>query len=277
VRACIAYSVRDPAGLGIARALTEALETSPLSLPGAVEAREVPSLNAILAAFEEDVLYLEFLDDVCSNADFYLVLSRHSSEAGVRSLTVHHPGNPSRFAPAGGRPLELPPSNPVLAKNLLLALARRVDELPGFTVTYEATHHGPTSLRRPVTFVEIGSSSEEWGMRRAHEVVAGAVIEALTAGARGPYEIAVGVGGNHYAATFTRRALEGSEAYGHIIASYALRSLEDPQLVEFVVRSAALRSLAATGKLVAERKLKRAWRDAVERVAAELNLKLEYV
>lgn len=275
MRVCLAYSVRDPAGSGIASALRDMFETYVTTLPRALEAFEVPRLNAVLAGFEEDVLHFEFLDEVC-DVDFHLVLSRHSSEAGVKSLTVHHPGNPMRTAPAGGRPLELPPSNPPLSKRLLTSLARRVDRLPGFVVSYEVTHHGPSSLRKPVTFVEIGSSREEWGLREAHVVVAEAVAEALTE--RGEvHEIAVGVGGNHYAASFTRRALEGPEAYGHMIANYALKDLEEPELVGRIIREACVKSSVPTRKLVVERKLKRAWRDALERVADELNLKVEYI
>lgn len=276
MRACLAYSVRDPAGSGVARALLEALESTPTRLPRALDAREIISLRATLAAFEEDVLFFEFLDEVCG-ADCYLVLSRHSSEAGIKSFTVHHPGNPTKEALAGGKPLELPPSNPPLAKRLLLALARRAERMPEFVVTYEVTHHGPSSLEKPVTFVEIGGSSVEWSMEEAHTLVAEAVVEALSTNGGEGYEIAVGVGGNHYAAAFTARALTGPEAYGHMIANYALKSLEDPELIWRVVREAILKSSAPTSKVVAEKKLKRAWRDAVERAAAELGLVVEYV
>ncbi|MEM1692051.1 MAG: D-aminoacyl-tRNA deacylase, partial [Thermofilaceae archaeon] len=109
MRACLAYSVNDPAGSGIAKAILTLVEFEPTRLQLASEAYEIPRLNAVIAGFNEDVLYFEFLDEVCP-ADFYLVLSRHSSEAGVKSFTVHHPGNPMRTAVAGGKPLELPPS-----------------------------------------------------------------------------------------------------------------------------------------------------------------------
>lgn len=275
VRVCVAYSVKDPAGLGIASELLKSLEHKPVDAVRAVSAYYLPELDALLAGFEEDVLYFEFLDEVCDSS-FHLVLSRHSSEAGIASLTVHHPGNPMREAAAGGRPLELPPSNPPLAKQLLLSLAKRAGELPGFRVTYEVTHHGPTSLKKHVTFVEIGSSAREWSMPEARRAVAEAVAEALTLPPP-PYEACVGVGGNHYASAFTARALSSSEAYGHMIANYALKSLEEPELVEKVVREATVKSSVPTQKLVAERKLRKAWREALERVAKELSLKIEYV
>ncbi|MEM2185785.1 MAG: hypothetical protein QXT37_02380, partial [Thermofilaceae archaeon] len=76
---------------------------------------------------------------------------------------------------------------------------------------------------------------------------------------------------------FTRRALEGREAYGHMIASYALKDLDDPELVQKVVREACIKSSVPTNKLVVEKKLKRSWRDALEKIATELNLQVEYV
>ncbi len=274
-KASLAYSVNDPAGRGIAEVIKELTDTQPVRVPYAVEAWLLPALDALLAGFVEDVLYFEFLDNV-AECSFHLVLSRHSSEARVKSLTVHHPGNPVREAKAGGHPLELPPSNPPYAKALLLNLLNKRDRLRDFQVTYEVTHHGPSSLRKPVTFVEIGSSEKEWLLREAHRVIAESTLETLSK--QPPHcEPAVGVGGNHYAGLFTERALSTSEAYGHMIAKYALRDLEDPALVESIVELAVLKSSIATRKLVIEEKLRRAWREAAERVAKKHNLELVYV
>jgi len=253
------------------------LDAKPLRLERAVEAYYLPQLDVVLAGYEEDVLYFEFLDEVV-DADFYLILSRHKSEAGIKALTVHHPGNPCREAKAGGKPLELPPSNPPLAKALLLSLRRAREEvgIEEFDVTYEVTHHGPTSLKKPVTFVEIGSSEREWIRQDARRAVAEAVVEALE---RTPVECepVVGVGGNHYASRFTARAFTTPEAYGHMIAKYALKSLAEPALIEEVLTTAATRSSVPTVKLVVEKKLRRAWREAAARVAEELGLHIEFV
>lgn len=52
-------------------------------------------------------------------------------------------------------------------------------KLSDFEVVYEVTHHGPTNLRKPLTFVEIGSSETEWTYEKAHEVVGESVVKAL--------------------------------------------------------------------------------------------------
>lgn len=271
----LAYSINDPAGKGIAEALRKLTEARPIQAPYAVEAWLLPAFNALLAGFAEDVLYFEFLDKV-TECSFHLILSRHSSEAGIKSLTVHHPGNPVKEAKAGGQPLELPPSNPHYTKVLLLNLFASKDKLKNFKVTYEVTHHGPSSLCRPVTFIEIGSSENEWLLKEAHEVVAEAVIETLVR--QPPYcEPTVGIGGNHYAGLFTERALSTNEAYGHMIAKYALRDLENPTLVEKIIELSVLRSSIITKKLVVEEKLRKAWREAAERVAEKHDLELTYI
>jgi len=45
-------------------------------------------------------------------------------------------------------------------------------ELSKYTVTLEATHHGPTDMEVSVMFVEIGSSMEHWIDQRAGEAAA---------------------------------------------------------------------------------------------------------
>ena len=276
-RVGVVFSVLDPAGSGAAREFLRLLDSKPMSIPRAIEAYYIPQLDAVLAGFKEDVLYFEFLDEVL-DVDFYVVLSRHKSEAGVKSLTTHHPGNPVREAKAGGKPLELPPSNPPLTKALLLSLVKAREELglEEFDVTYEVTHHGPTSLSKPITFVEIGSSLKEWSLREARLALAVAVLEALTRTLPG-YEPVVGIGGNHYAGRFTQRALSSSEAYGHMVAKYALRNLQLPGLVERIVELAVTRSSTPTAKLVVEKKVRRVWRDAVKRVAERLGVAVEFI
>jgi len=57
----------------------------------------------------------------------------------------------------------------------LRALARHCPE--GYQVSYEVTHHGPTTLVHPSFFVEIGSTEKEWGDPVAGRAVAEAVLD----------------------------------------------------------------------------------------------------
>ncbi len=235
----LVYSTQDPAGSGAAKRLVEMLVARGCSVPRAVECFEAPTVNAIIAGFKEDVIHFDFLDQVLKDVDAYIVLSRHSSASGEPTLSLHHPGNPTAKAEHGGRPRELAVAYPSLAKTLFTvyreAAARR-NLLSEYRFTLEATHHGPTSLLKPIVFVEIGSTPDRWRDERAQEALAEAVVEALR---RGPSRCkpAVGVGDTHYPRSHTRLMLETDMCYGHILAKYVLNEIDEQILVQAVERS----------------------------------------
>ena len=145
------------------------------------------------------------------DAEEIIVASRHASESGNPSLTVHVPGEPEK--------LELAEAAPSTIKTALETLVRVCDELGlPYDVSLEATHHGPTKLDVPVTFVEIGSSPEQWRDERAGEAVARAIMDAATS----PSEChqALGLGGPHYAPRHTEVVLHTDVGIGHILPKY---------------------------------------------------------
>lgn len=273
-RVGIMYSVNDLAGLGVAEALASKLKCREVKVNRAVNALLYSSsyFDVVLAGFKEATIDFEFLDDVV-DVDFYIILSKHRSEAKIKSFTVHSTGNPWRSADVGGRPLELSVANPQVAKTLLLNLLKYRGEwnLGSFDVTYEATHHGPTSPKKPLTFIEIGGSEDEWRLREAREVVAAAVLNLIENGLVNSYLPVVGFGGNHYASRFSERALKTEEAYGHIIAKYAIDRLTDSELNQ-IVRDAITRNAQKILKVVIEKKLKSSYRKTIRSIASQLNI-----
>lgn len=220
------YSSIDPAGSGIAKSLLKILKYREARLSKALRAWYVEDIDALLAEFNEDVIYFNFLDDVLPEAEYFIILSRHSASSGVKSLTVHHTGNPTNEALFGGNPYELAYSNPRISYSILTNISKlAVNTLPDFKVVYEVTHHGPTNVKKPLTFVEIGSSELEWSLSEAHETLAQAIIAALTNASPVECVPTVGFGGPHYAEQFTERALTLRECYGHIISRYAINEL----------------------------------------------------
>ncbi len=279
----ITYSSIDPAGRGIAEALISNLSVRDVKFPRAIKSWYIEEINSYLVEFSEDVIYFDFLDevfkDILDKVEFYLILSRHSSAAQIKSLTTHHTGNPTEQALVGGRPYELSIANPPLAKALLKVMVKVRDEygLEDFRVTYEVTHHGPTNLKKPLTFVEIGSTEKEWTIREAHEAIATAVIEVLSKDIP-TCEATTGIGGPHYATIFTKRALESDECYGHIISRYALKELRDKEdMLRKIIRDAILKSVPRSSKVNVLKKVSRGVRDTIESLAKELGLKVEYV
>lgn len=174
--------------------------------------------QVFLEYIDRDPVYFE--DDHSKLFDSIVFVSKHSGKSDEPRLTVHVPGNLSGEAVLGGRPYELGLADPSRVKAALQALAEaaRTMGLEDWHVSMEGTHHGPTSLRSPVTFVEIGSSESEWSNPMAGKALAvGAWAAAL---GRGKGRVGVGFGGDHYCTRLTKVALSCKIAVGHVIPRY---------------------------------------------------------
>ena len=244
MKVSIVYYPGDPAARGAAEILIR-------------EGYEVQELkaDAPFSSFEE------------VDGDAFIVLSRHSSEKKVKAFTVHHTGNFGE-ARLGGRPRELSYSFPSLACKLLKAL--KLNSREGYDVTYEATHHGPT-IDKPLVFLEIGSSEEEWNDPKNHEVLAKAVMqyEELEC----PEVKAIWIGGPHYSKRASKRCLEGEASIGHIAPKYASDYL-DREMIEKMVRKSAERVERA---YVEKKSFKADKRDEIVKVLDGLGLEVKLV
>jgi D-aminoacyl-tRNA deacylase len=177
-----------------------------------------------LIATEKRQTEAEHLDEFF-DPEYYVFASRHRSESGERTLTVHVTGNLTEKAEVGGRPKELAYSNPSAMKVALIELEKgRKKHNLDYKVSMEATHHGPTELKKPVLFVEVGSTEVEWQDGDAVEVVARAALKA--AENKTVFTCAIGIGGNHYAPVHTKAVLATDTAIGHIIPTYAISAVE---------------------------------------------------
>jgi len=159
--------------------------------------------------------------------ELMVFLSRHRSESGTRSLTVHPPGNPNK-AELGGDPRTLVPAAPHEMTAALRNLARAADGLD-YAVTFEVTHHGP-ALDTPSFFIEIGSSEAEWKDPDAGRAVAGAVDGLIDGVPRAP-TVLIGIGGGHYAPRFSEVVAKFNVSFGHMIPTYHIE-IVDTQLIE---------------------------------------------
>lgn len=203
--------------------------------------------------FQKDSLLLVTVDaepinppdlDVYFNPQAYIFLSRHWAESGIPSLTVHTTGNFTGNPVLGGLPRELGLVNPDLLKNYIRALYRRRDAVQGYELTVEATHHGPTSLKRPVLFVELGSSEANWGDERAGEIVGDALIEALTQG-RSWERVALAFGGTHYPTKFNNLLLESEIALSTIVPKRYLEEIDEKMFGQMIQKTTKFPRLVA--------------------------------
>lgn len=167
----------------------------------------------------------EYYDPEC-----FICVFRHKSETPKPLLSIHATGNlkqPMRE----GKPYEFGICHP----GYMLTILRNLQKYSPkeYQVIYEATHHSPTNLKKPIMFVEIGSSEEQWNDPKAVEAVAKSVLDLLENQVT-DFVSCVGFGGGHYSDRFTRRALEENFAFGHIIPSFKFGEL-NPEVVQQII------------------------------------------
>ncbi|MEM4157825.1 MAG: D-aminoacyl-tRNA deacylase [Candidatus Methanomethylicaceae archaeon] len=223
------YSKLDPAGINISSHLLYELPFKEVLFGSSV-------------AYSYDDFFLISTDSPLinisrsfPNTEWVLCLSRHKSESGMRCLTVHTPGNLCNHADFGGKPKEVAISNPALQTSLLQELRRASSDLGlEVPISVEATHHGPTGLPVPVTFIEIGSDETAWKDDLLGKAVAKAVSNSIKSSPRSN-ERAIGVGGGHYPEKFTRLMLDEGALIGHIIPKYAMNEGMDPTMFKVCI------------------------------------------
>ncbi len=178
-----------------------------------------------------DNLDLELSQVLEEKPECLIYASRHRSESGKRSLTVHPIGNFQK-AEFGGKEKTLVPSSPHIMTQALRILRKKAKILD-YTVSFEATHHGPY-LQTPTFFIEIGSEEEAWQDKEAGKAIAETILEAHAT----DYPVGIGVGGGHYVPRITDVAIERKISFGHIVPTYALSYLTQ-ETTEKVLRATA--------------------------------------
>ena len=143
-----------------------------------------------------------------------IFLSRHKAASGKPSLTVHPIGNWGK-AEYGGEEGKITPASPKIMTSLLREI--KENQLEGFDVCFEATHHGPL-LNTPTIFLEIGSTENEWEDR----IPAKALIKSLLEVKYIDGINVIGIGGGHYTPRFTEAALTHKVNFGHMVANYGI-------------------------------------------------------
>ena len=191
--------------------------------------------RVLLASIDTEIIDPPNLDEYF-NPQAYVFLSRHRSESKIPALTVHTTGNFTDTPFLGARPREVGRVDPDLQKNYLIALNNRKEEIGEFEITIEATHHGPTSLQKPVLFVELGSSEERWHDDRAGGVIGDALMEALTRG-RSWDKVAIALGGTHYPSKFNDLLLNTDVAITTTASRHSLDGVDDAMFGQIIQKT----------------------------------------
>ncbi|MEM2121043.1 MAG: D-aminoacyl-tRNA deacylase [Candidatus Woesearchaeota archaeon] len=217
----IVVSKKDPAGLNIKRALLDNFDFSEYEIFHNEKTflLENNGFRISLYTIEKDCVYADNIDDEI-NSELIVFATKHKSESKIPSLTAHAPGNFGK-ADLGGFEREL-----CIAPSFYIKQAvRELDSLNtiGYDVVQEVTHHGPF-VKKPVFFIEIGSTDEEWVNKEAGIIVAKALMNTLLRN-NFDYDSAIGVGGLHTMPNFKKILLNTNIALGHVCAKYNLKEL----------------------------------------------------
>jgi D-aminoacyl-tRNA deacylase len=204
---------------------------------------DVKGKEVTMATLNEESVKAQTLPRDFPNAELIIFISRHSSQSGMPTLSVHTPGNLGN-AELGGLPQSVSIAPASAMQTALKTLMRQKEELNlNYEVSYECTHHGP-SLNKPTMFVELGSSPPQWNDLRAAEAVANAAISAIATFSTRTSSAVLGIGGTHYNQKFTRMALAGEAVFGHMISKYALCNVDSAMLRQCVEKTLEPVSLA---------------------------------
>lgn len=223
-------SREDKASMSIASAVLDLYSFEPVeNYPGILKHGDY-----LFSYIDMKHLYLdnfgELFGSLKEKIDDVIFLSKHSSKADIKSLTVHPTGNFSE-AKLGGRERKLSMTDPGKMSSTL----RAMNELYSgdlFSVTYEATHHGPL-MDIPNFFIEIGTTKDQWEDRDALETV----VKGLLAENGKSNDTYVGAGGGHYMPKITKYSIDNSVDMGHMIPKHAFEVIDESILEQAVQKT----------------------------------------
>ena len=192
--------------------------------------------NVRLFVLPTDLLHQDDLDQQFPEATTFVFLSKHKSDSKIPTLTCHCTGN-FGTNPYGGNPQEIAISFPSLQKSYLKALTASKDRPSEYDVVIEATHHGPTSLKKPLLFVELGSSEKQWNDRAAASVMCRVLLGVIRNGPERCSKVGIGLGGTHYPSKFNRLLLESEFGLAAVASKHNLVLIDDQMLNQMISKS----------------------------------------
>lgn len=180
------------------------------------------------------------LDESELKPDSLIFASRHTSKTARPAFLVHTTGNWRENADFGGDPLELSKTSALLHKAGFISLIEQKFSplLTQFSLDIEVTHHGPTKLDKPLIFIELGSSKEEWQINDAGELLTNAIINTIYKFIQLKKEcsqiIGLGFGGTHYAPNFHRLIRNKNIAMSFICPKYYIQGLNNELIKKMI-------------------------------------------
>jgi D-aminoacyl-tRNA deacylase len=229
----------DLAGMTMARYLMRSAEFAIESKGNSNDQsyRSIQHENIQLDIFSGSLLSLENIDDRYSAADMFIFLSKHRSHSCIPTLTCHFTGNFSTDNSYGGNPRQIAISYPSLQKGYLKAITAARQKVAEYEVIIEATHHGPTSLNKPVLFIELGSSEKQWADENAAAVICDTLLGMFDKGFERCDKVGIAFGGTHYPMKFNKLLLESRFGLGAVASKHNLEAIDEEMLNQMIEKS----------------------------------------
>ncbi|TVP40282.1 D-aminoacyl-tRNA deacylase [Candidatus Nitrosocosmicus arcticus] len=197
--------------------------------------------NLNLVVTDEELIHLKNIEKSEFQNSALIFLSKHASKSKIPALTSHFTGNFSIDNSLGGTPFEIGVACPSFQKGFMKNLYSMKNSLPKYDLTIEASHHGPTSSSKPILFIEIGSSEEEWSNKKTAKLVCDCLIQTIQNVSEKANveesEIAIGLGGNHYPQKFNNLILTSNIAFASIASKHNLRFISNEMLEQMKGKS----------------------------------------
>ena len=183
---------------------------------------------------------MDSLDGIYPDSAAFVFLSKHSSESGKPTLTCHFTGNFSDTNPYGGIKREIGIAYPYIQKSYILDVTSKQSFVSEYDIIIEATHHGPTSLKKPSVFIEIGSTQKQWTDKKAASIVCQSVVNILAREKANPHCKSVGIafGGTHYPTKLNKLLLESEFGLASIASKHNLTAIDEFMIGQMISRSA---------------------------------------
>ena len=188
--------------------------------------------NIKLYTVDSDLTYYENIDQEIES-DFFIFISKHKSQSGIPTLSLHSIGNWNENK-LGGKKGKLVLTSAIILRKTFLVL-NEIGKNSGYEIVYEATHHGPY-LEKPSFFIEIGSTSKEWSDKNAGNIIATTLLKSISIKDE-EVQVAIGIGGLHTCPEFNKVVLRNKIAISHICPKYILPQISKEMIEEAIKKT----------------------------------------
>src|SRR6185503_13625868 len=118
-----------------------------------------------------------------------------------------------------------------------IELNNQKDNVPFYDIIIESTHHGPTSLEKPILFIEIGSTEKQWTDENVANMVCSSLFKVITKEQGVCKKVGIAIGGTHYPTKFNNILLESEYGLGPIAAKHDLPHLDNSMIVQMIQKN----------------------------------------